>query len=399
MTERLFLTDSHLFRCDARVLSCTPDADAYRIVLDRTVFFPNKGGQPCDTGALDQARVRACVEEGDTLVHLCDRPLTPGATVGAAIDADRRLDIMQQHTGEHLLSYYAYRLFDAGNVGFHCALDYATLDLDKPLAEEELAVLEREANAFARTDAPVTARVYAVEADIEGLPIRKHAEGITAPIRLVGIEGADLCTCCAPHVRRTGEIGMLKITDAVRYKGGMRLTFLCGLRALSYCQRLQTLTGDLARRFSTAAESLPAAVDKQAQELSDAKRLIRRYEQELDGITAARLNAQAETVRGARLVVTLLDGIDARRLKGIAQQLMQDKTLAVLFSVCDGQAFYLVMQNALTLDAGELCGAVNVAVSGKGGGRGTLAQGSAKADAALADTVEQLRGYFRQRLK
>ena len=398
MTERLFLTDSHLFSCDAAVLSCTPENDAYRVVLDRTVFFPNKGGQPCDTGRVGDACCTACIEEGDTLVHICDRALPVGGTVRACIDAERRTDIMQQHTGEHLLSYFAYEMVGANNVGFHCALTYATLDLDKPLTQDELTALEQRANAFAVTNAAVTATVYETEAEIAELPLRKHAEGIEAPIRLVGIAGADLCTCCAPHVRTTGEIGALVFTDAVAYKGGMRLTFLCGGRALGYIEQMRALTGMLALRFSTARENLPAAVEKQAQELADSRRLVRRYEQELDALTAVRLNDGAEVVRGTRLVVTTLDDVDGKRLRALAGQLMQGKTLAALFSRCGEQVNYLVAVNAPALDAGELISAVNAALAGKGGGRGTLAQGSAKASPATADAIEQLRTYFQKRL-
>ena len=399
MTERLYLADSHLFSCDATVTACRASEDGGCLVtLDRTVFFPNKGGQPCDTGRMDGVRVTACDEEGDELLHRTERPLAVGARVQVSIDEDRRLDIMQQHTGEHLLSYCAYRLFGAANVGFHCALDYATLDLDRPLTADEIRQMEQYANRLAAENAPVTATVYATEEEIRDLPLRKHAEGLTAPIRLVEIRGSDLCTCCAPHVRATGEIGQLKITEQVNYKGGMRLTFLCGLRALAYAERLEAAMQELARRFSTAWENVPAAVEKQGAELASARRLVKKYEAELDAALAARLNAGAKTVRGTRLVVALSEDMDAKRLRPLAAQLMQGKTLAALFSRCGGQVYYVLSTEGTGLDMGELAGAVNAATGGKGGGRGSLAQGSAPAGSALADTVQQLEDYFTKRL-
>ena len=136
MTERLYLKDSMLFLCSAVVTGCTETDGGYAVELDRSVFFPNKGGQPCDTGMIGEAVVSSCDEQGDRLIHLCDRPLSVGETVTVSIDGERRFDIMQQHTGEHMLSWCAWQMYGAVNVGFHCALDYATLDLDQPLSHE-----------------------------------------------------------------------------------------------------------------------------------------------------------------------------------------------------------------------------------------------------------------------
>ena len=213
MTERMYLQDSMCLRTEARVIDCVPHGDGWRIELDRSVFFPNKGGQPCDVGTIADAVVSSCDEEGERLWHLCDRPLPVGVTVTAAIDGDRRFDIMQQHTGEHLLSWCAWTLLGATNVGFHCAMEYATLDLDRPVTHEQVLAIERLANREAAKNGAVTAVEYASEEELKnaGVVLRKHAEGLTAPIRVVSIEGSDACTCCAPHVRRTGEIGQLKI--------------------------------------------------------------------------------------------------------------------------------------------------------------------------------------------
>ena len=225
MTERLYLIDSHLFENQCTVLSCAPGKEGFDVMVDRTVFFPNKGGQPCDTGILGGVKVVDVRESGDELILRTEGPLPVGETVTGHIDEKRRLDIMEQHTGEHVLSWCAYKLFDAVNVGFHCALTYATLDLDKPLTPEQVTEMEDMANGLVRRNLPVTATIYDSEEDLAGVPLRKHAEGLIAPIRVVSIEDADSCTCCAPHVHSTGEIGAIKIVSAVAYKGGMRMTF------------------------------------------------------------------------------------------------------------------------------------------------------------------------------
>ena len=375
MTERLYLIDSHLFENECTVLACEPGKEGFDVTVDRTVFFPNKGGQPCDTGVLGGVRVTDVRESGDELILRTDGPLPVGAAVTGHIDEERRLDIMEQHTGEHVLSWCAYKLFDAVNVGFHCALTYATLDLDKPLTPEQVTEMEDMANGLVRRNLPVTATIYDSEEDLAGVPLRKHAEGLIAPIRVVSIEDADSCTCCAPHVHSTGEIGAIKIVSAVAYKGGMRMTFLCGGRAMKQFQKLQAAVDAIARKFSTAGDEVLSAVEKQE----------------------AELKAQAEDVKGKKLLVKLTD-TDPKRLRPLALATLPEKGLTLLLTERNGQLSYVLCANGLKLDMGELIPAVNLALGGRGGGRGTLAQGSAPTPSGLPETVEQLKTYLKQRL-
>ncbi|MBQ6078631.1 MAG: hypothetical protein IJK88_11095 [Clostridia bacterium] len=395
MTERLYLSDSMLSAFDATVLSCEPQGDGYLIELDRSAFFPNKGGQPCDVGTIGDAAVTDVNEHGERLLHRTDRAVAVGAAVHCELNFARRFDIMQQHTGEHLLSYCAWHLFGAQNVGFHCALTYATLDLDKPVGHEGITEIETLANRLAAENAAVTATIYETEEDLKGIPLRKHAEGLTAPIRIVTIEGSDACTCCAPHVRRTGEIGQLKIIEAIPYKGGTRCTFLCGMRALRHAQTMQDTVSAIALRFSTARDQAEAAVQKQSEDLSNAKRELRQAYAALDEYLAKALMQDAEDVNGCRLIVRVLEHVDAKRLRTLAGATMNGRALTVLFSDTGERVSYLLASNGIKPDTGLLIGAVNTALSGNGGGRGTLAQGSAKRPSDLPEIAEQLRGYFR----
>ena len=397
MTERLYLIDSHLFENQCTVLSCEPAKEGFDVMVDRTVFFPNKGGQPCDTGVLGGVKVVDVRESGDELILRTEGPLPVGETVTGHIDEKRRLDIMEQHTGEHVLSWCAYKLFDAVNVGFHCALTYATLDLDKPLTSEQVTEMEDMANGLVRRNLPVTATIYDSEEDLAGVPLRKHAEGLIAPIRVVSIEDADSCTCCAPHVHSTGEIGAIKIVSAVAYKGGMRMTFLCGGRALKQFQKLQGTVDAIARKFSTAGDEVLSAVEKQEAELKAIKKEKADLTGRLEEYLTAELKAQAEDVKGKKLLVRLTD-TDPKRLRPLALATLPEKGLTLLLTEKAGQLTYVLCSNGLKLDMGELIPAVNLALGGKGGGRGTLAQGSAPAQAGLPETVEQLRGYLKQRL-
>ena len=397
MTERLYLVDSHLFENECTVLSCEPAKEGFDVMVDRTVFFPNKGGQPCDTGILGGVKVVDVRESGDELILRTEGPLPVGETVTGHIDEKRRLDIMEQHTGEHVLSWCAYKLFDAVNVGFHCALTYATLDLDKPLTSEQVTEMEDMANGLVRRNLPVTATIYDSEEDLAGVPLRKHAEGLIAPIRVVSIEDADSCTCCAPHVHSTGEIGAIKIVSAVAYKGGMRMTFLCGGRAMKQFQKLQTAVDAIARKFSTAGDEVLSAVEKQEAELKAVKKEKADLTARLEGYLTAELKAQAEDVKGKKLLVKLTD-TDPKRLRPLALATLPEKGLTLLLTERNGQLSYVLCANGLKLDMGELIPAVNLALGGRGGGRGTLAQGSAPTPSGLPETVEQLRTYLKQRL-
>ncbi len=371
--------------------------EGFDVMVDRTVFFPNKGGQPCDTGILGGVKVVDVRESGDELILRTEGPLPVGETVTGHIDEKRRLDIMEQHTGEHVLSWCAYKLFDAVNVGFHCALTYATLDLDKPLTSEQVTEMEDMANGLVRRNLPVTATIYDSEEDLAGVPLRKHAEGLIAPIRVVSIEDADSCTCCAPHVHSTGEIGAIKIVSAVAYKGGMRMTFLCGGRAMKQFQKLQTAVDAIARKFSTAGDEVLSAVEKQEAELKAVKKEKADLTARLEGYLTAELKAQAEDVKGKKLLVKLTD-TDPKRLRPLALATLPEKGLTLLLTERNGQLSYVLCANGLKLDMGELIPAVNLALGGRGGGRGTLAQGSAPTPSGLPETVEQLRTYLKQRL-
>lgn len=400
MTERLYDHDSHLCACKATVRACTPVDGGFDVLLDRTVLFPTGGGQQTDLGKVGTANVLACRDEGAEVVHRVDTALAAGSLVEVTLDWARRFDFMQQHTGEHLLSFAAYKLFGAANVGFHLAETYTTIDFDKPLSPAQLSEMEQLANSFVWRNLPVTATCYPDEAAIADLPLRKHAEGLTAPIRIVQIQDADCCTCCAPHCAHTGEVGVIFLLDASAYKGGTRLTFLCGKRALAALRGEHDALDRIARRFSTSRELAESAVYRRCDEYGALKRTERLLTAELNGYVAQELTAGAQSVGKHTLIVRLFDGMDAARLKDLAQTVAKNDTLAVLFSRADGKLLYvLACGEGFPLDAGELAQAVNAAVGGKGGGRGTLAQGMAQSVSGAAESAEQVRHYLSQRLK
>ena len=399
MTKRLYDLDSHQTETESRVVSCVPAGDQFDVVLDQTVFFPEGGGQPSDTGTLGEANVSHVREEGGEIYHRVDRPLAIGAVISGKIDWARRFDLMQQHTGEHLLSFSFYELFSASNVGFHLALDYATIDFDKPVTHEQITEAELLANRFVWKNLPVHATFYDTEEDVRALPLRKHAEGLVPPIRIVGVEGADLCTCCAPHCSKTGEIGSIFVADASSYKGGTRITFFCGERALKLHRAQHDDLDVIARRFSCQREAAVSAVKKLSDDYGALKKSERELAKSLNGYMATEMLENAAQAGKYRVVTRLLLGVDAGRLKDLAQAASAEKTLALLLSECDGRLLYVLSTGAgFPLDVSELMPAVNAALGGKGGGRGTLAQGTSATISGSVEALEQIKSYFVKRL-
>jgi alanyl-tRNA synthetase len=399
MTKRLYDQDSHQAQTQSLVLSCAPAGEQFDVVLDQTVFFPEGGGQPSDTGTLGGANVLHVREEGGEIYHRVDRALAVGEAVTGVIDWTRRFDFMQQHTGEHLLSFSFYDLFQASNVGFHLAVDYATIDFDKPVTREQIQEAELLANRFVWKNLAVQATFYESEAEVAALPLRKHAEGLVPPIRIVHVEGADMCTCCAPHCYTTGEIGSVFVADASSYKGGTRITFFCGERALKLHRAQHEDLDAIARRFSCQREAALGAVKKLSDDYGALKKSERELAKSLNGYMAAEFLQAAVQAGKYRVIAQLVSGVDGGRLKDLSQAACAEKTLTLLLSEAEGRLSYVLATGAnFPIDVSELMPAVNAALGGKGGGRGSLAQGTAPSASGAKEALEQLKTYFVKRL-
>ena len=229
-TEKLYDLNAYETEFDATVLTSEKENNLYKVTLDKTLFFPEEGGQSADKGALDGKEVLNVFIKGDVIFHYLKEPVEQMQNVHGEIDFDHRFRNMQMHSGEHIFSGLAYKNFNANNVGFHLSDNSATIDLDKEISDEELKRLESAVNAVIFENRSVLA-YYPSEDELKKLNYRSKKE-LKGPVRIVIIDGADICACCAPHVRRTGEIGIFKIISKEKYKGGIRLNYLCGFRAL-----------------------------------------------------------------------------------------------------------------------------------------------------------------------
>jgi alanyl-tRNA synthetase len=377
MTEKLNYDDSHLRRFAATVLLCSESGGLYEIVLDRTVFFPGGGGQPADRGSLGGLAVEGAFERGGEIVHLARGALPPGSLVTGELDWGRRFRFMQCHSGEHIVSGVAHRLFRAENVGFHLSEDGCTLDFDRELDKGQLLRLETEANDAVFRDLAVSAR-FMPPSVLPSVAYRSKKE-LEGDVRLVNIEGVDVCACCAPHVSRTGEIGLVRLTDAARHRGGVRLTLLCGWLALEDYRRKGQSASAISQKLSVKPDETPGAVDRVLGELERLKQSAAERSREMTALRVASL-------RPTEGSICLFDeGSDLAALRELANAgaSLCGRVCAV-FSGSD-EAGYKYIIGSHRVDLKSEAGKINAALSGRGGGGAGMIQGSAAAPRAVIE--------------
>ena len=259
-TRKLYYEDAYMQRFEATVLSCEEGKEGWLVVLDATAFFPEEGGQSADTGTLGAVRVTDVREKAGVITHHTDGPLPVGAAVEGAIDWTERFRKMQTHTGEHIVSGIMHARYGFENVGFHLGEDYCTFDFDGELTREQLDDVERAANAAVWANLSVTARFPSPE-ELAVLPYRSKLD-LTENVRIVTVEGVDICACCAPHVARTGEIGMIKMLDFMRHRGGIRIWCKCGSDALADYHARYIGSAAISALLNTPQDDIVPGVEK-----------------------------------------------------------------------------------------------------------------------------------------
>jgi len=258
--EKIFYEDTHILDFEAVVSDCQPNKDSYLIVLDRTAFFPEEGGQPADTGTLNGLVVRDVSIRNDIIFHHMDVPFEVGTKVTGHVDWARRFDFMQQHSGEHIISGLLHKHYGFSNVGFHLGLTEVTLDFDGSIGMDALRDIEAEANEIVWKNLPVKVS-FPDKERLQAMEYRSKIE-ILGDVRIVEIPGVDICACCAPHVENTGEIGLIKITGVQSHRGGVRINILCGERARKDYSLKQDSVNALSGMLSAKPELVVEAVKK-----------------------------------------------------------------------------------------------------------------------------------------
>lgn len=416
MTEKLFYEDSHMRTFTAVVLECGPVGDGapeasaktadvrqgerdpeasgrtgeipegkrYQIVLDRTAFFPEGGGQYADTGQLqadsEVVRVLDVQERDGKIFHITDRPVPAGSTVSGQIDWAERFMKMQQHTGEHIVSGLVHARFGYDNVGFHLGSTDCTMDFNGEITREELHEIELRANEAAAANLEIQVS-YPSGEELAGLEYRSKIE-IEGQVRIVTIPGFDVCACCAPHVKKTGEIGVIKLTHVQRYKGGVRVTMLCGSRALADYDRKSASVSQISASLCAKEDEVAEAVEHLKEECARLKARLAEQQKEMLRLKARESDGEEGAVC---LFESGLEGEGPRLLMNLVME--RGHELCAVFCGNDVEGYRYVI-GSVSLDLRKLVKELNAAFSGRGGGKPEMVQGS------LKGTESELRAWM-----
>ena len=411
MTEKLFYKDSHLSKFDAEVLSCVrakrqqvkdsfgrldgKAGEYYEIELDRTAFFPEGGGQYADTGVLymadddtcgldETARKKVQVldvrERNGRIFHITDGFIEAKTAVKGSIDWEERFMKMQQHTGEHIVSGLIHAAYGYNNVGFHLGSEDCTMDFDGEITEEELRRIEAEANKAVWKNLKVFTH-YPKKEELSQIEYRSKIE-IEGQVRIIEIPGYDCCACCAPHVTYTGEIGLIKLVGMQRYKGGVRVTMLCGGRAMADYALKQKQAKEISAMLCAKENELTDAVAHLQKELAEKKTELAEKEQEL-------IRCKAEQIPESEQIVCIFpEGIQGDSLRILMNAVLEkNRKLCAVFSGNDA-AGYRYMIGSRDVDVRNMAKELNAAFEGRGGGRPEMVQGTVRG------TEEELQNWI-----
>lgn len=377
-TVKLYYENAFLQDFTAVVESCGAVTDGFAVVLDRTAFYPEGGGQPADHGTLGDARVLDVHEKDGVVTHLCDRELPVGAEVSGHIDWARRFDHMQQHSGEHIVSGMLCAAFHCDNVGFHMGESVVTIDYNAEMTWEQVLEIEQRANRYIWENHAIEI-TWPTREELAHIPYRSK-KALEGPVRLTGFPGADLCACCGTHVMRSGEVGLVKFLSCQKFRDGVRLELLCGERALRALAASWEQNLRIGQALSVKGEKTFAAVERLRGELGETKAQLAAMEEERFREIAAQQAGRGDVL----LIEPAMRPESVRRLCDAAAQVCGGR--CAVFAGADGAYHYAVIHAGQ--DIRGLVKDMNAALHGRGGGRDGFAQGS------VSCTEADIRAFF-----
>lgn len=372
--RKLYYEDSHLTEFTARVTGCEACEKGFLVTLDATAFYPEGGGQACDLGTLGGVRVLDVRERDGNVVHLCAEALEPGALVEGRVDWERRFDLMQQHTGEHIVSGLLHEAFGYHNTGFHVGAEVMEVDFDGPIDPVSLARIEEKANRAVWADLPLKCW-YPAEEELAALTYRTK-RALPWPVRIVEIPGIDRCACCGVHTGATGEVGLIKILSCVSLRGGVRLEMVCGARAYRYMAAVFDQNRQVSQAFSAKMLETGAAAGRMNETLSVWKLRCGSLRRRVFADIARSCEGRGDVLRfepelepgGIRELAEAISGACGGR--------------AAVFS---GGGYCLAVRQG---DLRELGKTMTAALRGRGGGKPCFQQGSVTAG------EDEIRAFF-----
>lgn len=367
-SKKLYYLDSHQKAFTAQAVSCEKTEKGYAVILSETAFYPEGGGQPCDLGTLNGAAVLDVREKEGAVIHLCAEPVMPGETVRGEIDWSRRFELMQQHTGEHIVSGIIHKKYGWHNVGFHMGSDIITIDFDGPFPPEDLAWIEEEANRRVWENRPVRCG-WPEEEELRSIPYRTKKQ-LPWPVRIVEIPGTDTCACCGTHVSATGEVGLIKLFSCVKFHQGVRIEMACGARALRLLNSAYEQNRQVSQAFSAKIMETGEAARRMNETLSGEKYRAAALQKQVFGYIAREYKGKGNVVRFEKALPPALVRELAEVIAG------ECGGIAAVFSEADER-----WDVCLAYPGGnvrELGSRMAGALNGRGGGKPGFFQGSVK---------------------
>ena len=386
--KKLYYDSPYIREFEGTVLSCEKGKKGYEVVLDRTAFYPEGGGQPTDTGILGGAKVLEVHEKQGLVIHYLEAPLTVGETVTGVIDWEPRFIHMQEHSGEHLVSGLIHERFGYDNVGFHMGAEEVTIDFNGLIEWDELMEIEKKANEIIWDNREIYAD-FPPKEELDALDYRSKKE-LTGDVRIVKIPGGDICACCGTHVKRTGEIGLVKFLSMIHYKGGVRISLLCGKRAMAdyekkreEVQRISNLLSAKPTEISGAVEKMKGEISKLQEKLSECYR----------GMIETRVNALEKSDEALYVIEK---DFGAQHLRMLVNRILDEKKGKMVLALSGNKdSGFIYIMGSHCDDMRVLSKEFNQKLSGRGGGSVQMVQGTFFAEEAQLDSVLGEKGFVR----
>ena len=380
-TKKLYYEDVYKKEFTAKVLECRQGKKGYEVILDQTGFYPEGGGQTGDTGSLGEAAVTDVHEKNGELIHCTDRALELGTEVQGQINWARRFDLMQQHSGEHIVSGLVHEAFGYDNVGFHMGSDVITIDFSGMLDEAQMAEIEAKANQIIWENQEVEI-FYPSEEELKELEYRSKKE-LSGWVRIVRFPGADTCACCGTHVTRTGEIGMVKLLSVVKFREGVRMEMISGRRVLDYLNMVNEQNRQISVKLSAKMDKTAQAVARLQDENFALKGRVHSLEENFIVNEAAKWN-------DCENPLLFENGMEAGSVQKLADAVLQvcKGRCAVFSRNADGSYKYAMGEK--DGDLRQFTKDMNAALNGRGGGKPFFVQGSVQA------SEKEIRAFFEE---
>ncbi|MBR5565649.1 MAG: hypothetical protein IKW08_05720 [Roseburia sp.] len=394
MTKKLYYEDAYATGFEAVVVSCEEKAIedkavkeqiegaetvVYQVVLDQTLFFPEEGGQSPDKGVIGTANVLDVQIKNDIITHIVDKPFCVGETVRGMIDWKHRFSNMQQHSGEHIFSGTVNRLYGYDNVGFHLSDNIVTMDFNGVLTEEDVVRVEELVNEAIVKNLPIIV-TYPTKEELANMEYRSKIE-ILGQVRIVNVEGVDVCACCAPHVKRTGEIGMLKVMSVQNHRGGVRISMLCGFRALEAFREKSAIITKLMDSLTVSQELLPDRVEKLKASNQDYKYRLAMSKQKLLEIKMTEIPNEQENV------FLFEQDIESTVMRNVVNKLTAEHSGVCGVFVGNDEAGYSFIIGSVNVDCTQIGMLLREKTGAKCGGKKPMIQGSVQASEEILKAV------------